>query len=60
MFKTILRRLGVIACGQLLAWSLVVNMFLLTSIFIVAAAPDEDADVPAKAAQLQQIRDAER
>lgn len=56
MFTTILRRLGGITCGQVLAWSAALNMLLLTSIFIVVAAPDDGADVPAKAAQLQQMR----
>lgn len=57
MFTTIFRSLGGITCGQILAWSLAVNLTLLTTIFIVVAAPDDGADVPAKAAQPQQMRD---
>lgn len=63
MLQTIIRRLGGITCGQMLAWSVAVNVILLSGILLVATAPDglDDGEtVPSKAAQLQYLRDSAR
>lgn len=54
---TIFQRFGAVTCGQLLAVSIAINAIALTTAFILIAAPDDGADVPAKAAQLQTYRE---
>ncbi len=55
--KSLLSRLGKVTCGQALMWSLAVNVVLFTLLMLsIVTYPDTGADVPAKAAQLQELR----
>ena len=63
MLQNIIHRIGRITCGQMLAWSVALNAVLLTGILLVNSVPDgldDGASVPAKAAQLEYLRDAAR
>lgn len=52
-----LSRLGNVTCGQALVWSLAMNVVLFTLLMLsIVTYPTAAADVPAKAAQLQELR----
>lgn len=60
MLQNILNRLGAITCGQALIWSLAVNMVLFTLLMlsIVRYPAPEPGEVERRAAELQQMRQA--
>lgn len=58
--QNVLKYVGNIKCGQIALFSIALNALLLSMLTVVMSAPDNGADVGAKAAALEQARQSER